>query len=107
MISHDDDSLSLFAPYDVEDDLQREELGPLREVLFLVNNREAQSEGHTKGLRKYCARRQKLNNDKLYDPKINPNFGNTIDEVWGKKLTEAKLKIRLHKRLKTEKCAQL
>ena len=59
MISHDDDSLSLFAPSDVEDDLQREEGGPLREALFLVNNREPQSEGHTEELRKYCAKRQR------------------------------------------------
>ena len=41
------DSLSLFAPSDVEEELQQEEGDPLRKVMFVVNNTEPQSEGHT------------------------------------------------------------
>ena len=46
-ISQDDDSLSLFAPLDVEVDLQQEEDDPLRKVIFVVNDTEPQTEGDT------------------------------------------------------------
>ena len=47
IISQDDNSLSLFAPSDVEEELQQEEDDPLRKVMFVVNDTEIQSEGHT------------------------------------------------------------
>ena len=46
IIPQDDDSLSLFAPSGVEEELQQEEGDPLRKVMFVVNDKE--SEGHTK-----------------------------------------------------------
>ena len=46
IISQDDDSLSLFAPSDVEEELQQEEDDLLRKVMFVVNDTELQSEGH-------------------------------------------------------------
>ena len=97
--------LSLFAPSDVEDDLQQEEDDPLRMVMFLVNDTEAQSEGYIDDI--LCELTEEFNNDKLCDPKINPNLAKAINEVWGKKLTPEKLKIRLNKHLKPENCDQL
>ena len=47
IIYQDDDSLSLFAPSDVAEELQQEEDDPLRKVMFMVNDTEPQSEGHT------------------------------------------------------------
>ena len=41
------------------------------------------------------------------DHKINPNLAKAINEVWGKKLTPEKLRIRLNKHLKPENCDQL
>ena len=40
IISQDDDSLSLFAPSDMEEELQQEGDGPLRKVMFVVNDTE-------------------------------------------------------------------
>ena len=47
IISQGDDSLSLFAPSDVEDDLRQEEDDPRRKVMVVVSDTETQSEGHT------------------------------------------------------------
>ena len=46
-ISQDDDSLSLFKPADVEDDLQQEMDDTLRKVMFVFNDTEPPSESHT------------------------------------------------------------
>ena len=105
IISQDDDSLSLFAPSDVEEELQQEEDDPLRKVMFVVNDTEPQSEGHTDDI--LCELTEEFNNDKICDPKINTNLAKAINEVWGKKLTPEKLKIRLNKHLKPENCDQL
>ena len=105
IISQDDDSLSLFAPSDVEEELQQEEDNPLRKVMFVVNDTKPQSEGHTHDI--LCELTEEFNNDKLCDPKINPNLARAINEVWGKKLTPEKLKIRLNKHCKPENCDQL
>ena len=43
-ISQDDDSLSLFPPSDVEDDLEQEKNDPLRKIMFVVNDTEPQSD---------------------------------------------------------------
>ena len=48
IIPRDNDSLSLFAPSGVEEELQQEEDDPLRKVMFVVSDKEPQSEGHTK-----------------------------------------------------------
>ena len=104
IISQDDDSLSLFAPSDVEEELQQEE-DPLRKVMFVVNDTESQSEGHTDDI--LCELTGEFNNDEICDPKINTNLAKAINEVWGKKLTPEKLKIRLNKHLKPENCDQL
>ena len=40
IISQDDDSLSLFAPSDVEDDLQQDKGDPLKKVMFVINDTE-------------------------------------------------------------------
>ena len=70
--------------------------------MFVVNDREPQLEGHTNDI--LCQLTEEFNNDKLCDPKINPNLAKAINEVWGKKLTTEKLKIRLNKDLKPENC---
>ena len=85
--------------------MQQEEDDPLRMVMFLVNDTEAQSEGYIDDI--LCELTEEFNNDKLCDPKINPNLAKAINEVWGKKLTPEKLKIRLNKHLKPENCDQL
>ena len=101
----DDDFLSLFTPWDVEDDLQQEEDYSLRNAMFVVNDTEPQSEGHTDDI--LCGLTEEFNNDKLRDPKVNPNLAKAINEIWGKKLTLEKLKIRLNRHLKLENCDQL
>ena len=103
--SQDDDSLSLFAPSDVEEELQQEEDDPLRKVMFVVNDTEPQSEGHTDDI--LCELTDEFNNDELCDTKLNPNFAKAINEVWSKKLTPEKLNIRLNKHLNPENCDQL
>ena len=66
----------------------------------MVNDTEPQSEGHTDNI--LCELTKEFNDDKLCDPKINPNLAKAINEVWGKKLTPEKLKIRLNKHLKPQ-----
>ena len=41
-----------------------------------------------------CDVTEELKNDDLCNPKINANLSNTINEVWGRKMTPVKLKIR-------------
>ena len=53
----------------------------LRKVMFVVNNKEPQSVGHTDDI--LCKLTEEFNNDKLCDPKINPNLPRAIYEVWG------------------------
>ena len=67
IISQDDDSLSLFAPSDVEEQLQQEENDPLRKAAFVVNDTKPQSEGHNDDI--LCKLTEEFNNDKLCDPK--------------------------------------
>ena len=67
IISQDDDSLSLFAPSDVEEQLQQEENDPLRKAAFVVNDAKPQSEGHNDDI--LCKLTEEFNNDKLCDPK--------------------------------------
>ena len=98
IISQDDDSLSIFAPSDVEEELQQEKDDPLRKVMFVVNDTEPQSQSHTDD--NLCQLTEEFNNDVLGQPKINPNLAKAINKVWGKKLTPEKLKIRLNKHLK-------
>ena len=107
IISQDDDSFSLFAPSDVEEELQQEEDDPFRNVMFVVsdNDIEPQSEGHTDDI--LCELTEEFNNDELCYPKIKPNLAKAINEVWGKKVTPEKLKIRLDKDLKPETFGQL
>ena len=81
----------------MEEELQQEEDGPLRKVMFLVNDAEPQSEGHTDDI--LCELTEEFSNDKICDPKINRNLAKAINEVWGRKLTPEKLKIRLNKHL--------
>ena len=66
----------------------------------MVNDTEPQPEGHTDNI--LCELTKEFNDDKLCDPKINPNLAKAINEVWGKKLTPEKLKIRLNKHLKPQ-----
>ena len=66
IISQDDYSLSLFAPPYVEEELQQEEDDPLRKVMFVVNDAEPQSEGHTGNI--FCELTEEFNNDKQCDP---------------------------------------
>ena len=66
----------------------------------MVNDTEPQSEGHTDNI--LCELTKEFNDDKLCDPKINPNLAKAINEVWGKKLTPEKLKISLNKHLKPQ-----
>ena len=103
IISQDDDSPSLFAPSDVEEELKQD--NPLRKVLFVFIDTEPQSEGHTDDI--LWKLTGEFSNIKLCDPKINPNLAKAINEVWGKKLTPEKLKIRLNKHLKPENFDQL
>ena len=103
--SFNDDTLSLFVPSNVEDDLQQEEDDPLRKVMFVVNDTEPQSEWHTDSI--LCELTEEFNNNELCDPKINPNLAKAINEVWSKKVTPKKLKIRLTKHLKPKYCDQL
>ena len=105
IIFQDNDSLSLFAPSDVEEELQLEEGNLLRKVVFVVNDTEPQSEGHTDNI--LCELTEEFNNDKLCDPNINPNLTKAVNEVWSKKLTPEKLKIRKNQHLKPENCDQL
>ena len=70
--------------------------------MFAANDPEPQSEGHNDDI--LCELTQEFSNDELYDPKINPNLTKAINEVWGKKLTPERLKIRLNKHLKPENC---
>ena len=77
IISQDDDSLSLFAPSDVEEELQQEEDDPLRKVMFVVNDTEPQSESHNNDI--LCELTKEFNNDKICDPKINTNLANAIN----------------------------
>ena len=88
----------------MEEELQQEQDDPLRKLIFVVNDTESQSEGHTSDI--LCELTKEFNNDELCDPKINPNLAKVIKEVWGKKLTPDKLKIRLNKHLKPENCDQ-
>ena len=93
IISQDNDSLSLFAPSDVEDDLQRQKDNPLQKVMFVVNDAEPQSEGHTDDT--LCKLTEEFNNNELCDQSItaiNLKFVRAIYEVWIKKLTPEKLK---------------
>ena len=93
IISQDNDSLSLFAPSDVEDDLQRQEDNPLQKVMFVVNDTEPQSEGHTDDT--LCTLTEEFNNNELCDQSItaiNLKLVRAIYEVWIKKLTPEKLK---------------
>ena len=73
--------------------------------MFVVNDTEPQSEGHTYDI--LCELTEEFNNDELRDPKIYTNLDKAINEVWGKKLTSEKLKIMLNKHLKPENCDQL
>ena len=82
----------------------KKKITPL-ERLCLVNDTEPQSEGHTDDI--LWELTGEFNNNELCDPKINPNLTKAINEVWGKKLTPEKLKIRLNKHLKPENCDQL
>ena len=84
----------------MEEELQQEEDNPLRKVIFVLNDTEPQSEGHTDDILRELT--EKFNNDKLCDPKINPNLGKAINEVLGKKLTLKKFKKRLNKHLKPQ-----
>ena len=104
-ISQDDDSLSLFAPSDMEEELQQEEDDPLRKVMFVVSDTEPQSEGHTDDILYELT--EEFNNDEICDPKINTKLAKAINKVWDKKLTPEKLEIRLNKHLKPENCDQL
>ena len=79
IISQDDDSLSVFAPSDVEEELQQEEGDPLRKAMFVVNGTEPQSEGDTDDI--LCELTEEFNNDKICDTKINTNLANAINEV--------------------------
>ena len=63
IISQDDNSLSLFAPSDVEEELQQEKEDPLRKVMFVVNDTESQSEGHTDDI--LCELTEEFNNDEI------------------------------------------
>ena len=58
---------------------------------------EPPSEGHTDDI--LCKLTEEFNNDQICDPKINTKLAKAINEVWGKKLTPGKLKIRLNKHL--------
>ena len=66
----------------------------------MVNHTAPQSEGHINDI--LCELTEEFNDDKLCDPKINLNLAKAINEVWGKKLTPEKLKIRLNKHLKPQ-----
>ena len=63
------------------------------------------SEGHTDYI--LCELTEEFNNNELCGPKINPNLAKAINEVWSKKVTPKKLKIRLNKHLKPKYCDQL
>ena len=76
IISQDNDSLSLFAPSVVEEELQQEEDDPLRKVMFVVNDTEPQSESHTDDI---LCELTEFNNDKICDPKINTNLAKAIN----------------------------
>ena len=89
----------------MEEELQQGEEDPLRKVTFAANDTESQSEGHTDDI--LCELTEEFNNDELCDPNINTNLAKAINEVWGKKLTPEKLKIRLNKHLKPGSCDQL
>ena len=93
IISQGNDSLSLFAPSDVENDLQQEEDNPLQKVMFVVHDTEPQSEGHTEDT--LCELTGEFNNDELCDQLINVinlKLVWAINEFWSKKLTPEKLK---------------
>ena len=106
IISQDDDSLSRFAPSDVEDDLQQEQQRRLSQRdFFVVNDTELWSEGQIENILSMLT--EEFNNDKLCDPKINSELPKAINEDCGKKLTSEKLKVRLNKNLKLQNCDQL
>ena len=88
----------------MEEELQQED-DHLRKVMFVVNDTEPQSEAHTNDI--LCELTEEFNNYELCDSKFNPNLAKAINEVWGKKQTPEKLKIRLNKHLKPENCDQL
>ena len=71
--------------------MQQEEDDPLRKVMFVANDTEPQSEGHTNDI--LCELTEEFNNDQICDPKINAKLAKAINEVWGKNLTPGKLKI--------------
>ena len=75
VISQDNDSLSLFAPLDVEDELQGGEDNPLHRVMFVVNETEPQPEEQIGELT------EEFKNDELCHPKINPSLVNAINEA--------------------------
>ena len=89
IICQDNDSLSLFATSDVEEELLQEEDNPLRKAMFVINDIEPQSEGHTNDI---LSELTEFNNDEPCDPKINPNLAKAINEVCGNKLRPEKLK---------------
>lgn len=77
MTSQDDDPLSLFPPSAVEDELQGDEGDTLRGVMFVLSETEPQPEEQT-GFSIangdiLCELTVEFKNDKLCDPKINPN----------------------------------
>ena len=76
VISQDNDSLSLFAPLDVEDELQGGEDNPLHRVMFVVNETEPQPEEQIGELT------EEFKNDELCHPKINPSLVNAINEAY-------------------------
>ena len=102
MIYQEDDSLSIFAPSDVKEELQQEEDEPLRKAMFMVNNTEPKSESHTDFDDILCDLTEESNNEELCDPKINSSLAKAINEAWGKKLTPEKLKTKLYKHLKPD-----
>ena len=77
MTSQDDDPLSLFPPLAVEDELHGDEGDTLRGVMFVLSETEPQPEEQT-GFSIangdiLCELTVEFKNDKLCDPKINPN----------------------------------
>ena len=61
--------------------------------MFVVNDTEPQSEGHTEDT--LCELTEEFNNDELCDQLINVinlKLVRAIDEFWSKKLTSEKLK---------------
>ena len=85
VISQDNDPLSLFAPSDVEDELQGGEDNPLHRVMFVVNETEPQAEeqiGFSISKDILGELTEEFKNDELCHPKINPSLVNAINEAW-------------------------